>query len=367
MKILELKYIDHQSGWNVQKVDFANLTLLVGASGVGKTRILNTLLILSRVANGRSYNGIEWSLKISLNNTLYVWSGEFETKESDYQEFLNFFEKDKEYKIKWEKLVKDGQTIFERADMNLFFNGKKTVKLDAAKSALTLLKEEDDVSPIYRAFRRVYELSEDTGSGIHFPSFNYDKSSLTLEEIRGITTITPSDKLFLLKKNNLPEFQEILDNFRNIFPLVEDLDFDMGNFNNSFSYPVLKMKEKNVVSWIYGISSGMWRTLNQIITLTMANDGDVILIDEFENGLGINCIDSLAENIMDPERDIQVIMTSHHPYIINNIPYSTWRVVTRKGSDVSIHTADELKIGKWSKHDAFIQLSNTKAFQTGEA
>lgn len=113
------------------------------------------------------------------------------------------------------------------------------------------------------------------------------------------------------------------------------------------------------------ISSGMLRTLVHIIVITLAEDGDVILIDEFENGLGVNCIEEVADMIINPEQDLQFVITSHHPYVINNIEYKWWKIVTRKGSDVSAHTAESLRIGNHSKHDAFLQLVQSSAYQTG--
>lgn len=368
MKAKTLTYYNHLTGWNVKDLNFDTLTLLVGASGVGKTQILHSILNLSRIANGKSVNGAEWKIIFEIDDAEYVWEGSFETKENDYQEIISIFSHHSEYNIVSEKLSKNGTTIIDRNSSRILFLGKETVKLDSTKSALALLKEEEAVESVFKAFRRIYQLRNREDGGLSVSLFNFEKSAMTIDEIKQLH-VSPSDKLFLLKKNKMPQFDEILEEFRSIFPLVENLDFEMANLDDKHTFPVLKMKEKNVAKWIFApdISSGMMRTLNQIITLVTANNGDIILLDEFENGLGINCIDQLADSIFNPDSDIQVIMTSHHPYIINNIPYSTWRVVTRKGSDVTIHTADELKIGNWSKHDAFIQLSNTKAFQTGES
>lgn len=193
------------------------------------------------------------------------------------------------------------------------------------------------------------------------------------EQIKDVKTVhdsrvlTPIEKLFILRKNELGLFDSIKDQFKEIFPLVEDIDFSSERFFDGSFYPVLKIKEKGVDSWIlqHEVSSGMFRTLSQITILSLAQDGDVILIDEFENGLGVNCIDKLAEQILDPENDIQLIFTSHHPYIINNIPFKTWKIVTRNASDVRVLNAADLNIGEHSRHEAFLQLVQTKEFQTG--
>jgi hypothetical protein len=53
---------------------------------------------------------------------------------------------------------------------------------------------------------------------------------------------------------------------------------------------------------------------------------------------------------------LQFIATSHHPYIINNIPYEYWKIVTRKGGHISIRNASDYNLGK-SKQEAFLQLT----------
>jgi predicted ATPase len=127
------------------------------------------------------------------------------------------------------------------------------------------------------------------------------------------------------------------------------------------------MKEKGVEKWIPQdeISSGMYRSLMQIGELYLCPEGSVLLMDEFENSLGVNCIDELTNDILDSEREIQFVLTSHHPYIINNIPYRNWKIVTRNGGSVSIKNAADYKIGVSSKHDAFMQLLQLEEFANG--
>ena len=66
------------------------------------------------------------------------------------------------------------------------------------------------------------------------------------------------------------------------------------------------------------------------------------------------------------ERDLQFIITSHHPYIINNISYKNWKIVTRNGGVVTAKDATDYDIGK-SKHQAFTQLINLDAYSEGIA
>lgn len=365
MKLKKLYFKNNLTGWNVKEVDFDNLTLLVGASGVGKTQILHALSSLSRIAQGDSENGVEWKVSFVLADKPYVWSGLFEVVKSDAEDVYNF--KESKYNILRESVVADGVEIVRRNENQLLYKETPTVKLDSSKSAVELLKAEDLISPISYGFRHIYQL-QGANIGISVsPITNHLEELVDLKSIKEKVSLSPFDKLFLLKKNKLQEFVDIKEQFMEIFPLVEDVDFAVGSFFNDVPFPILKIKEKNVTSWILqpNISSGMRRTLAQIITLTLADGGDVVLIDEFENGLGVNCINQLAELILYPDVDIQVVMTSHHPYIINNIPFSKWKVVTRNASDVSVHTAEELNIGKHSKHEAFMQLIQTTAYKTG--
>ena len=91
----------------------------------------------------------------------------------------------------------------------------------------------------------------------------------------------------------------------------------------------------------------------------------VILIDEFENSLGANCIDEITDFIKMNRRGLQLIITSHHPYIINNIPFEYWKIVTRNGGNIHVDDASEYpQLGR-SHHEHFMQLIQLKEFRTG--
>lgn len=324
---------------------------------------------MRKIAGGQSVNGLEWLVEFEEEGKGYSWSGRFEAspKNEDYFPFGQH----PEYAVMEEKLVlSDGKTVFSRDGEELVYCDKPTVKLDKSKSAVELLKEEDLVAPVNRAFKRIGLLNMEPETAIRIRPAYFDaaEAKMSIKEIKR-ARLSQIEKMFLIQKNGLPEFKAIKEAFTDIFPLVEDMDFDLVNVFKDRTVPMLQIKEKGVDAWIrqHDVSSGMMRTLCQIVTLTLADDGDVILVDEFENGLGINCIDRLAEMAMEPEADVQIIMTSHHPYIINTIPFRNWRIVSRKGSDVSVHTAEEFRIGSHSRHDAFMQLLQTSAYKTGQA
>lgn len=366
MKFKSISATEIISGWNINNIQFnPMLTLLVGASGVGKTRILNLINGLCHVAHGQSFSGFKWKVEFEQNKHFYIWEGEFELK--NVPKFILPDIKENKFAIKHEQIKDNNEILVSRSKDSIIYKGQKLVKLDNTKSIVELLKGEKDIKPIYDGFSQCYNLNMADNSIHVSPVVDVNKKNkLNINIIKASRIVSPLERLFLLKENNLKEFDLICHKFQDIFPAIEKIDFHPVYFNNTL-IPVLKIKEKGVSSWILqdAISSGMMRTLLQIITLVLANDGDVITIDEFENGLGVNCINELADLIMEPEADIQVVMTSHHPYIINTIPVKDWKILTRNKCDVQAHTAEELHIGEHSKHEAFMQLMQTPEYKTG--
>ena len=368
MRIIKLSFIDRRSGWNIRGVTFNALTLLVGASGVGKTQILNAVLRLVRIAEGKSGGAAEWTLDFETGGLKYRWEGAFAAENSredvDMQDPAIPIEYERLYRINGKE-----ELLIDRVAEKIVFKGTEIVKLEATKSIVSLLKEEPDVMPVHAGLMHVYALHPAVASGFRIPIGKIDSigSVSGFEDLRKFTNLTPLEKLFLLYKNRLREYEDIVGRFVEIFPFVEAVEFTIETVLDRFQYPVLRLKERDVEGWIpqNHISAGMLRTLIHIIVIALAEDGDVILIDEFENGLGVNCIEEVADMVINPVQELQFVITSHHPYVINNIDYRWWKIVTRRGSDVSVHTADDLRIGDHSRHDAFLQLVQSLAYQTG--
>ena len=166
-------------------------------------------------------------------------------------------------------------------------------------------------------------------------------------------------------------FSKIKERFIDIFPQVEDIKIEPikieGDIDSFIKkQPYIQIKENGVNKWIhqFRISSGMFRALIHLSELYLVSEGTLILIDEFENSLGVNCIDELTSEVTAARRDLQFIITSHHPYIINNIDFKHWKLVTRDAGVVKILEPESLNLGK-SKHDAFIQLINLEQYRNG--
>ncbi len=381
MYIKSLIYEDQSTNWKLDLIDFKPLTLLVGVSGVGKTRILKALLNLQGISRGKSLNGLNWKIEFSTSSGHdYKWCGAFENK-GFISEFVSKIMDDEDEKdkpcIDNEKLFIDGDLVVERNREGILFNNNKTVKLSQQESVISLLKEEDQIKDIHEDFKKIL-FDNNVGDSSRFEELGFDgEIESKSKEYESLKTIRNSDenienKLCFLYKNQKESFKEIVDAFVDIFPYVEDIKIEpicndyrkIPTFFRELLF--LQIKEKNVSHWIEGfkMSSGMQRTLMHIAELYLCADDTVILIDEFENSLGINCINQITRSILASERNLQFIITSHHPYIINDIGLSHWKIVTRKGGVVTAIDAEKLGIGK-SKHQAFTQLANLTAYSEG--
>lgn len=378
MKINKFIFSDKALEWSLEGITFDRLTLLIGASGVGKTQILKAILALKRIAGGDSESGVKWNVEFeTVSGQTYTWEGEFENK--GLQSFI--VEEDDEMKknkpkILKEKLTLNKKLIVDRTSSETKFQGEKTLKLSPQQSIIYILKEEDLIKPAYDGFKKVIfsDQSESQREPFRISLFNANK---LVKKYNTLKKIQESDediriKLYLVSKNDQKTFNKIKDRFCEIFPQVQDLKIEPMDFNDeelpSFfkDYPFIQMKENGVPKWIQQgkISSGMFRTLTHISEMYLCPEGTVFLIDEFENSLGINCIDELTNDILKSSRQVQFIITSHHPYIINNIEFSSWKLVTRKSGVVKTNPIDKFISGK-SKHDKFMQLMQLKQYETG--
>ncbi len=377
MKIKKLNYINKTFGWELDNIEFDKLTLLVGASGVGKTQILNAILDLKNLANGIPVGAVRWDVEFeTIKGNKYKWTGEFENYGFQNIIILDENLKNNKQKLISEQLFLNNEKILERTRTETIFKKNTTPKLSQQESIISILKEEDEISEVYKGFNKLI-LSEQhlnksfqilrNDAHIH----NLLSSCKTLEQIQELND-NIFVKLYLVSNNEIKTFNSIKERFCEIFPKVENIKIaplETANENIPIylkELSFIQIKEKESENWILhiSISSGMFKVLINICEMYLCADGTVFLIDEFENSLGVNCIDEITNEVLNSDRNLQFIITSHHPYIINNIPYTNWKLVTRNAGKVKAQTVDKFNIGK-SNHDAFMQLMQLEEFLTG--
>ena len=131
MKIKSLYFRNGFLGWEVQRIEFQNLNLLVGLSGAGKSQIINALWLLRGVAvSGNFMNNVDWNLEFSIGEKQFVWKGSFGATGFDAK-----------YKVKaesiqsstGEKIERKGRYVWVNSD---WFNDFLDIKLNDFKGAV---------------------------------------------------------------------------------------------------------------------------------------------------------------------------------------------------------------------------------------
>ena len=373
MRILTYKYNDvDQIGWNFSKVEFTKVNLLVGDTATGKTRLLNTIFNLGRFVASNEFKNGSWDITFKHNNVTYRWILETErTKDSEVaiiQDSIWKVEEEKEISI-----VKRNKTSFK-------FNDKEIPKLSLKENSVWLLREEELIKPIYEGFsnimqRRFFGDELINISGYQTIPFNFIEK---MKKERNLKTLFVAEfnlsvTLYFLSEYFKDIFNRICDIYKSIFPFITETKMlDLSDLKKNISVPgpmpAFCIKEKRVDKWIpiAELSSGMQKVLLMLTDIFVLPEGGIYLIDEYEHSLGINAINFFPSLILEFEKDIQFIVTSHHPYIINEIPVGNWYVFHRKGSQVTIKHGDELaeRFGK-SKQKAFIKLINDPFYTEG--
>lgn len=376
MRIKKVSFCNHKLDWQFEPIYFSDLALLVGVSGVGKTQILKGISSLKEIANGKSLNGLAWDITfLTKNEVEYEWIGEFETQKP--LGVISEDEDDNRFKIIHEKLWRNGNLIIERTPNEIQFQGKITPKLSPFQSLVYIFNQEDDIAPVQEGFNKIIYSEHYTSVNPFYGLFHRwllerwllgerSQENLSLDSIKDSNMPIPV-KLVLVSQQYSDIFNNIKNSFIEIFTQVEDIKIEVIQDERDpfFGDLAVQIKEKGVNKWILAsnISSGMLKTLVHISELYLAPEGTVILIDEFENSLGVNCIDVVTDLLIQ-NKNLQFILTSHHPYIINNIPMEYWKIVTRRGGLVTVRDAKDFNLGK-SRHQAFLQLINLEEYSEG--
>jgi hypothetical protein len=273
--------------------------------------------------------------------------------------------------IEVEELYLNGECIASRNNGVIKFENKTMPKLSPSESLIKIFWSEDKINPIINNWQLIVD-SQSQHPNKWVRSFPRQRvKELSLVEIENIN-VSLIDRLGLLSVY----YPEILDRIKlsliEVFPHVEDLRIKTHYITllSSQEEPslifYLELKEVNVNEWIgqSNLSMGMLKTLAHLVEIYLLAKGSILLIDEFENSLGVNCIDVVTE-LLNDRKDIQFIITSHHPYIINKIPMQYWKIITRKGSIVTATDATDYEELSGSRHKLFTQLINLPDYTEG--
>ncbi len=394
--IVSIAYQDLDAGWTLEEVRFDALNLLVGPSGAGKTRILEALLNVRRAALAGAYNvpSARWKLVVEGVDWVhdgeaaeFVWEAETRVTRAENPPFPHVFDRDSwlertDAHFVSERIESAGQLLVERNDADFIFEEKHLPKLNNTESAIGLLGTEEAIRPLHQALHLwrfikvrqrlsfVPKLKSAEESRRHFGGH--------LELLRRVE-LHPLTKLYILQKDFPDLFGRIVDDLVDIFPTVQEIKVttyselgvrpDMGE-DTMANLLTIGIQEEGVEGWVLHseLSSGMAKTLNFLIETAVAPKGMVLLIDELENSLGVNCLPDVARRMLKGLDRVQYLATSHHPRVINEIPFDRWKLVTRRGSRVRVIDARDIELlERASSLEKFTELINLPEYVEGVA
>ena len=375
MYINWIEYKSKTSGQKINHVKFNRLNLLVGASAAGKTSILRVISkFITAISLGHSIKE-PCKFKISFSVTdrhfeapelkEYLW--EIETKEEDV-----LSTEDTSACPIWRENLQElssGNIIIHRQDAKVYIAGYENIPqisrtqsaifvfrennpfniiVDDMRSSLTLYNQNSAFNSVshkmLEQIKRIIQDANDNGQPIRWHYVTQNKFPVSLF-------------IYIVKNTNHCKFDAFLDDLQNIFPEIEDVHINQYSSDNGEYY--LSIKQKGHMILQPDISSGVMRTIYILTCIHFCENNNVILFDELENSLGVNCLDEIVERIIQKsvKKHIQFLLTSHHPYIINQLPTNSWLVVSQKDGIIDSKKASELGFGKM-KQDNFFDLIN---------
>lgn len=369
VKIQWLEFENLKTQLKIERIYFNNdVTLLVGLSGVGKTQILNAVEYSLNLAVDKDepLRPYKVGIGVLVDDEEYEWFYEI-NKANENELIIN---EDNKYEFVYEKLVKNNEIVFERKNLEVEVVGYDKVPQPKKSESLILQYSDDkNFEKLISGIRKLYpvEIELAVRGGIRSESFSRLKSKVidTLNvseekvEFKVFSHLPVAVKLYIVKNYYPDIYVKIFDAVKELFMEIEDIDVEEDAVREMYLVSIEVYGKKLLQQ---DISNGMLKTIYYIVELFTMSEDSLVLIDEFENGLGVNCIDVLSELMLSERDDLQFIITSHHPKIINAIDKNKWKIIDREGSIVKNSSSLSYGIGN-SQHDAYFNLLNRWEFE----
>ena len=363
VKIKWLEAENLKTGLKIERINFNDdITLLVGLSGAGKTQILDAVVYSLGLAIGTHIRKKPYhaTLGIEVDGKMYEWEYRVEIDRNDNL----ITDKNAECYFRNERLVCNDVVLFNRNESNVEIWGYDKIPTPKRDDSILVQYSDDDIIKNFiNEVRKLYsiELELDVRAAIDKKDFVELKARIKerMDEnkntpFRIFSHLPAVAKLYIVKKYYTEIYLKIFSAVKELFMEIQDIDVVE---DTSAEVYIIAIKVYKKILFQNEISNGMLKTIYYIVELYTMSENSLVLIDEFENGLGVNCIDILSDMLINEREDLQFIITSHHPKIIDGIPKEKWCIVDRDISVIKNTNSSEYGIGN-SQHNAYFNLLN---------
>ena len=228
--------------------------------------------------------------------------------------------------------------------------------------------EDENLNTLIGGIRKLYsvEMELEVRGGIRSESFSRWKSKVrdilkdeNDADFKTFSHLPAAMKIYISKNYYYDLYVKIFEAVKELFIEIEDIDVEEDRAREMYLVSIQVYGKKLLQ---HDISNGMLKTIYYIVELFTMSEDSLVLIDEFENGLGVNCIDLLSELMLSERDDLQFIITSHHPKIIKAVDIDKWKIIDREANVVRNSESLVYGIGN-SQHDAYFNLINRWEFE----
>lgn len=368
MHINWFEFNDATYGISIDRTYFDKINLLVGVSGAGKTIILRVLSsYIDLIRRGSSVkNECNFKMNFTVDTVssvdTYEWS--ISTTQSSLVDKVTGSTAG--YIVTKEELLRNGKMLFARDNNKLEISGYNSLpKIPLDKSTIAVFKDDNLFKDIKKAFVSVIGLDEQKNAYMDVQKEFYDEAlrvakenTMSYEHTALYMSLLPLVvRLGIARSVYAEKFNMYMDKLKEIFPYISDVKIRLSKSTQKYVTVLCLQDDVEVAQ--DRISTGMIKTMNVLAYLYFIAQNALIIVDEVENSLGINCLDDVIESIDCSvyEQNNQAILSSHHPYIINAVDSSKWRIVSQENGHITTKSANEVGIDSKNR-DGFFELIN---------
>ncbi len=172
-----------------------------------------------------------------------------------------------------------------------------------------------------------------------------------------------SEYILSIRDKDIEVYQGILDTLQYVLPYAKDLQPQITQELEKMVYLQLSEQDFKLPGWM--LSTGTLKILALLAVFRHPEPSPLIVIEELENGLDprtIHLVITEIRNYIDNNKG-QVLITSHSPYLLDQLHISQIVFVERKDEKVILsRPAEDEEVLEWSKKFAPGQLYTQKGF-----